>query len=471
MIQCSTYKNKIDKVQCPNKCKKGLNFCGKHKNCKEIDIIYKTQPDNTDNIYIETKNYNLENIISKNDLVVKNEVTVNINVIESSGNIKIDRYSKHNIYKKLEKTIIYDNFLDVRKTYIRENPKHIELIDYIENNKLDSYPIARLSASLDFYKLVKKSESFKFAQTIDNIAKLNSFFITLLTTNQNIPSVIKLQRFIRKSMTIYNDNLRGPALKNRSLCVNDSDFYSLDDIKDIPNVDFFSFTDSKGFIYGYHIDSIIELILKSDEYFDQFKKNYLNNNGTSNLCYRQFIRTLYNHYNKLKIINPYTRFIIEGPIKLRVIKLFAQKQFNKKPNNNQIEVIDIKTSVRNKCLTIFQKIDFQGYQTDIYWLYEESQKVIKIFYKKLSIIWNFEFGLNQTARYNIAKSHNIFDNLHDIMISRADKYTLLDKVLDTVNAIVSNGDTEADKQSGCIIVLYALAYINQNCIIANPWLA
>ena len=37
--------------------------------------------------------------------------------------------------------------------------------------------------------------------------------------------------------------------------------------------------------------------------------------------------------------------------------------------------------------------------------------------------------------------------------------------------IVSNGATEPDRQNGCIIILYALAFINNRCILANPWLA
>ena len=35
-LLCSTYKNKTDKNQCPNKRKNNLLFCGKHKNEQEI---------------------------------------------------------------------------------------------------------------------------------------------------------------------------------------------------------------------------------------------------------------------------------------------------------------------------------------------------------------------------------------------------------------------------------------------------
>jgi hypothetical protein len=111
-----------------------------------------------------------------------------------------------------------------------------------------------------------------------------------------------------------------------------------------------------------------------------------------------------------------------------------------------------------------------GYFTDTSWLLDEHIKNIKIFYKKLASLWNFEFGLNNTARFKITKQHNLFQNLHDIMISRGDKYTLLDKILDIINILVSNGETEGDKNTGCILVLYGLAFINYRCIQANPWL-
>ena len=36
LLLCSTYKNKHEHIQCPNKRKDNLKFCGKHKNMKDI---------------------------------------------------------------------------------------------------------------------------------------------------------------------------------------------------------------------------------------------------------------------------------------------------------------------------------------------------------------------------------------------------------------------------------------------------
>ena len=459
MEKCRAFKNKKEQIQCNIKIKNGF-YCGKHRNTNSPAF------DSLGNI--------IDNQEQKNTNESNNK-TLDI--------IQINNISKINHFKSLENSTIYNEYLIQRKTYIKENNKHIELIEYIENSKLDYYPNSRILASLEYYKLIKKQDISKFMLAINNINLLVSLFETLLNVNCNLNKIIKLQKWIRKSLNRFKTKLHGPAveLNNRKLCVNDSDFVSLDDLKDIPPSEFISFKDDTGFIYGFHIDSITELIFKSDDnYYEHFKKH------TANLCYRQFIKILFNHYNKIKVFNPYTRFTIDGKTKQNIIRLYARKQFNisnttdtshtvqnlqHHPNHpNHPTVIDIKIVIRNKCFSIFQKIDMLGYFTDTSWLLDEHIKNIKIFYKKLASLWNFEFGLNNTARFKIARQHNLFGNLHDIMISRADKYSLLDKILDTLNILVSNGESDGDRNTGCILVLYGLAFINPRCIQANPWL-
>ena len=109
--------------------------------------------------------------------------------------------------------------------------------------------------------------------------------------------------------------------------------------------------------------------------------------------------------------------------------------------------------------------------TNINWLIEERPAMLRIFYKKLSLLWNFEFGLSENAKFKIAGcSGSLFSNIGEVMNPRYDKYHILDKILDVMKKLVSNGETESDKQSGCILILYALAIINQDTIRSNPWL-
>jgi protein associated with RNAse G/E len=443
MDKCKAYKNKTTKIQCSAKIKSG-SFCGKHQSTG-------------------TPLFN-----GNGDLII-------------ASNSKSTENDKLVVYKKIASSDIYNKYLDSRKLYIKDAGstanKPIELIEYLENGKINFYPYSRILASLEYYKLLNGIEigktPYKFLLVSDNISKLESFFSILIKANTHLDKLVKLQRWIKNHLCAFNKRLHGPP---RVRVVNDSDFVSLDDIKDIPDKDFIALEDKQSFVYGFNLDSIVNLILKTDENFlESFKKHQ---NG---LCYRQYVRSLYNHYNKIKINNPYTRDLLPCEFKLRVFQLHARNLFKdmKTKINTQINfasagagVSDLRQQVRNKCFTIFQKIDMFGYMTDIAWLMDENVKNLKFFYKRLALQWNLEFGLNNTARYKIAGTHNLFSQSHlqDIMLSRADKYILLDKILDTMNILVSNGETESDRNTGCILILYALAAINPRCVEANPWL-
>jgi len=479
MDKCKAYKNKTTKIQCSAKIKSGF-FCGKHQTTR--NPIY-----NDNGVLLITSN----NISADLPLLTGNSSNSSNSSNSNSNSNKVIGYDKLKTYKKIAGSDIYNQYLDSRKLYMKDtnsnSNKPIEIIEYLENSKLNFYSYYRILASLEYYKLLNGSEigksNSKFLLVSDNIAKLESLFAFLIKANTHLDKLIKLQRWIKNNLKSFSKRLHGLP---RERAVNDSDFVSLDDIKDIPDKDFIALEDVQGFVYGFNLDSVVDLILKSDENFmESFKKQQKGQNG---ICYRQYVHTLYNHYNKIKINNPYTRDLLPGEFKLRVIQLYARNIFKamqtKLPTHFNATgtasigsgagafTNDLRQRVRNKCFTIFQKIDMFGYMTDIAWLMDENIKNLKFFYKRLALQWNIEFGLNNTARYRIARTHNLFSQSHlqDIMLSRADKYILLDKILETMNALVSNGETEGDKNTGCILILYALAAINPRCIAANPWL-
>jgi len=62
---------------------------------------------------------------------------------------------------------------------------------------------------------------------------------------------IKIQRVFRGYLQRKLNFLRGPALKKRSICTNDMDFYTMDDMVEIPTSQFYSYKDEDGFVYGF----------------------------------------------------------------------------------------------------------------------------------------------------------------------------------------------------------------------------
>ena len=58
----------------------------------------------------------------------------------------------------------------------------------------------------------------------------------------------------------YLNKLRGPALRTRK-CTNETDFFTLMDLKEIPEEQFISYKDNDGFTYGFDICSIYNMIV------------------------------------------------------------------------------------------------------------------------------------------------------------------------------------------------------------------
>jgi hypothetical protein len=211
MDKCKAYKSKTTKIQCSAKIKTGF-FCGRHQTNKTP-------------------------IFDDNGDVQIGSSKVSITSEQATCDNKSNAHDKLNTYKKIASSDAYSQYLDSRKLYMKDTSstsnKLIELVEYLENSKMDFYPYFRILATLEHYKLLNVNEigksSSKFLLVRDNIAKLESFFMILLKANTHLDKLVKLQRWIRKSMFAFNKKLHG---SDRSTAVNDSDFVSLDDIKD-----------------------------------------------------------------------------------------------------------------------------------------------------------------------------------------------------------------------------------------------
>ena len=86
---------------------------------------------------------------------------------------------------------------------------------------------------------------------------------------------IKIQAMFRGHLVRFSIRLRGCALKQRTLCVNNTDFYSLDPIDEIEYNDFYSYTDKTQFIYGFSVSSLISLFKRSGSITNPYNREKL----------------------------------------------------------------------------------------------------------------------------------------------------------------------------------------------------
>jgi hypothetical protein len=256
-------------------------------------------------------------------------------------------------------------------------------------------------------------------------------------------SVIKIQKMLRGHLQRKYNNLHGPASKNRGDCINSSDFYSMDDLKDIPLCQFFSYKDEDGFIYGFDLVSIHNLIYKC--------------NGA--------------------IKNPYNRIAISAKVIENFRSLLRLSRVLKIPiciDTKDINAeITSKKSIELRALTLFQNIDGLGNYSDSKWFMELDRNRLIKFLRELIDIWSYRAPLStETKRAICPPLGNPFNRLTSFAILQTTEN--LDDVrkciLEVAEKFVNSGIDRDNKCLGAYYVLGALTLVSTNAATSLPWL-
>jgi hypothetical protein len=89
-------------------------------------------------------------------------------------------------------------------------------------------------------------------------------------------SAATIQKAIRKSLLQTYISAKGPAHFKRTICVNETDFFTMSKMIDIDYEQFISFVDKDGMVYGFDIMSLQNLLTKgSKPYRNPYNRNEL----------------------------------------------------------------------------------------------------------------------------------------------------------------------------------------------------
>lgn len=463
---CNASKNqkKQKHTQCPFAHKANSPFCGKHKDYKYTTYLdlYQNKycKDNTKKQVPDNKEIELTDGGggSKNDSSKINLIMHNDNIVDKTIVIPIttNQQKKNKTFKQVKLSLkndeILTNMIKNRELYSNhKDSKLISTLDYFFDPTLKDFSNAKIMNTFKYYQLIYKKEQkmelikLSKIKTPENKKKIKekqheyakeriqSMFEFIFICNLNLDKLIKIQTCIKKYIKKNNIKRRGKAVYKRELCVNDSDFNTLDPLDEVKNNEFYSYTDDKKFIYGFHIDSLHEL----------FKRK------------------------KGRVMNPYNREYFPDHVRQDIIGL---RKLKKPEIQEKQQKLCIEALVKAKCVDVFGKIDIHGYQTNIDWLYNASIIALKHFYKKLIYYWNHKLGMTSTLKSSILPNGDIINGNTYLIRSNMTRLKLLDKILDILNIIVSSAVDNSDKNAGCILVLHALSEISRDCTESNSWL-
>lgn len=297
------------------------------------------------------------------------------------------------------------------------------------------YKTTELKEICGFYKLKKSGNKNELVQRVHYHLKHSLY-------------AIKIQRIIRGNILRNYIKTAGPAfkLKDRSKCVNDSDFATLEPIKEIPYNQFFSFEDEEKNTYGFDVTSFY---------------NLLHN------------RTQYDIYHNKQILNPYNR----KPIDIAILSIFKRNiSIAKKLKIEQTtiitsEEINSKKQLELTILGLFQQINELGNYADSNWFMNLSKFLLVVFIREVYDIWHYRAQLTPEIMRTIVPPHgNPFVDMNFQIMQRQTEEQVRRQVVRVMEYLVRSSNILDNRALGGYYILAALTLVSEDARTALPWL-
>jgi hypothetical protein len=335
----------------------------------------------------------------------------------------------------------YLNLLNDKCKYIIDNTNKKEKIknndsiiikDYNDYNKILHY-------NLNVSSLKEYCKNFSLKISGNKTELINRLFSYLYLSSL----IIKIQKVLRGKIIRKLIDLHGPGLKDKTKCTNDTDFFTMDELTNIPLQQFFSYKDSDGFIYGFDLVSFNNLIYSSNGVI----KNPYNRHDISTDTISNFRKLL--RLSKILKINITTKI------------------------NDINEEVSPKKLLELKVINLFQKMDELGNYTNNQWFMNlNNQQLIKLI-RELIDLWNYRAHLTHDIKIKICPPYGRpFINISSAnsleVIQDIDE--LRNIVLKVLEKFVYSGIDNENKCLGVYYVLGCLTLVSQEACDALPWL-
>lgn len=333
-------------------------------------------------------------------------------------------------------------------------------------------------------------------------------------------TICKVQKIYRGWLVRYMFRLRGEGFINRKLCVNDSDFITLEPLVEIDENDFFSYKDDKQFIYGFSIASLIQCTLSMPFLTNPYNREQLTNKVVKNIktlhkitplvfpdetklktnvktkpyakyksprqrprietVRNQLHQTTANMHTFTELFNMATQPYANSPSAIDhrlYMSLYLNRNYiltdESRPRLNRITASRQKSNTQ-RIQELFMEIDFLGNYTHIAWFSNLLHADYIRYYICISEIWNFRGQLSRDVKDHICP---FFNNplanmlgLHSNSFYDVSTEDIQSVCLTIMENLIYSGVDEEYRKLGALHVLTALTVVSQPARMAMPWL-
>jgi hypothetical protein len=368
---------------------------------------------------------------------------------------------------------------------------------------------AYLLTSADFYKNKTDLKKYKMPElkTIIkqyNLLRTGTKHILIERIQQHFTktkSATLIQKVFRGHLVRYSFLLRGDVYKNRSICVNETDFITLEPLNEMPYEMFYSYKDSKNFVYGFNLSSLSNLIKQHGKIINPYNREKLSTklinsiiilNNITRIVYPEYhdelfsiptIRSKKAHQNILNIQQ-------NQPIAIAIFedthdtpsgfnqeysrpRLFNPNALTNADVQKYNHIIDIrKKPTLSRIQEVFMEIDQLGNYTQSNWFTDLDTSGYIRFFRCLHDIWTYRANLSDDTKRNICPLFDPFANIlaRSIYYTNIPRETIQTLCITIVENLIYSGNDDEYRKIAALHVLSALTVVSLPARHSMVWL-
>lgn len=261
-------------------------------------------------------------------------------------------------------------------------------------------------------------------------------------TRQSVREAVRLATWWKQVSPFYKFQKQGPAIHDKCLAHNETEVYSMDSVKDIPSLYFFSFADANKHIWAFDIRSLSHLMASGRPLNNPYTRDPIDENTTQKI--RDRITWLR--------IRKYPLLYVQGD------GLTPEQHWNQ------------------KVLDLFMKMESLGYLSASSWFEQLSLRDNKFFYKALFELWTYRLGLTAQEKEGIVPRHSksdskLFKQTPEMLFTRNHDLQWWKKTnLNTMNTLLTRSQDKTKQALGALYILMALVQVSDEAAEAYPWI-
>jgi hypothetical protein len=375
------------------------------------------------------------------------------------------------IYRKEEKNIMKVKPSNYTLTYDA----------YYKNNvNLKKYKLPELKTIIKEYNLTRTGKKELL------IERIQTLFHKMRTSS-------KIQKVFRGWLVRHSFALRGSAVKNRKLCVNDTDFVTLEPLHDIPYELFYSYKDEKDFVYGFSLVSLMQLIknktqLKNpynrEKFPDNCIKDIISLNNITKIIYRDVTDEVeFYQTNNLIRRKQTTRHVLESNRRLNENPIFSTEYYRptiipgtynvSEMNTKYNFIIESRTkNIQTRIQNLFMEIDQLGNYSQSTWFSNLDRIGCLRFYRCLCDLWSYRAQLSYEIKKKICPFMEPFANIFNrsVLYNDAPLEDFQILCITVMENLIYSGFDDEYRKISAFHLLSALTVVSAPARLSMPWL-